>query len=202
VCAFSSGRARSSVLGVRPSALIRSRVSGPRCQVPGTGVDPTPKAGYRGPSGGTGHRIRCSAFGSRPSAWTKHAGRSHLPRPSSLHGRGPDTEHRRPSRKRAHGVCILHPASCILHLAYPMCGFFEDRWLVPGSRSRAPGTWDPGPDQRRGPDTEHRRPSRKARYRKTRTQGLHPVSEGRIPSTEPEGQEAIRGCGRSHPFLG
>ena len=109
-----------------------------------------------------------------------------------------DAEDRTPSPatgKRA-------PRVCILHLAYPMCGFFEDRWLVPGSRSRAPGTWDPGPDQRRGPDTENRRPSRKARYRKTRTQGLHPVSEGRIPSTEPEGQEAIRGCGRSHPFLG
>jgi len=28
--------ARSSVLGVRPSALIRDRVPGPRCQVPGT----------------------------------------------------------------------------------------------------------------------------------------------------------------------
>jgi hypothetical protein len=28
--------ARSPVLGVRPSALIRYRVPGPRCQVPGT----------------------------------------------------------------------------------------------------------------------------------------------------------------------
>ena len=28
VCAFSGGRARSSVLGIRPSALIRSRVPG------------------------------------------------------------------------------------------------------------------------------------------------------------------------------
>jgi hypothetical protein len=36
VCAFSGGQARSSVLGVRPSALIRDRVPGPRCQVPGT----------------------------------------------------------------------------------------------------------------------------------------------------------------------
>ena len=36
MCAFSSSRARSSVLGVRPPALIRYRVSGPRCRVPGT----------------------------------------------------------------------------------------------------------------------------------------------------------------------
>jgi hypothetical protein len=63
---------------------------------------------------GTGHRIRCSAFGSRPSVWIKNAGRSYLPCPSSLHGRGPNTEHRRPSPapgKRAHRVCILHPGS-------------------------------------------------------------------------------------------
>jgi hypothetical protein len=38
VCAFSSGRARSSVLGVRPSASdrLRCRVPGPRCQIAGT----------------------------------------------------------------------------------------------------------------------------------------------------------------------
>jgi len=36
VCAFSGGRARSSVLGVRPSALIRSRVPGARYPEPGT----------------------------------------------------------------------------------------------------------------------------------------------------------------------
>ena len=35
--------ARSPVLGVRPSALIRYRVPGPRCQVPGTWyLTPTP----------------------------------------------------------------------------------------------------------------------------------------------------------------
>jgi hypothetical protein len=34
VCAFSGGQARSSVLGVRPSASIRYRVSGPRYRVP------------------------------------------------------------------------------------------------------------------------------------------------------------------------
>jgi hypothetical protein len=38
VCAFSGGRARSWVLGVRPSALdwLRCRVPGPRCQIAGT----------------------------------------------------------------------------------------------------------------------------------------------------------------------
>jgi hypothetical protein len=38
VCAFSGGRARSSVLGVRSSASIRlrCRVPGPRCQIAGT----------------------------------------------------------------------------------------------------------------------------------------------------------------------
>jgi hypothetical protein len=34
--AFSRGRARSSVLGIRPSASIRYQVSGPGCRVPGT----------------------------------------------------------------------------------------------------------------------------------------------------------------------
>jgi len=38
VCAFSGGRARSSVLGVRPSASdwLRCRVPSPRCQIAGT----------------------------------------------------------------------------------------------------------------------------------------------------------------------
>jgi hypothetical protein len=169
VCAFSSGRARSSVLGVRPSALIRSQVPGTRHRSRSNAEGRIPSTRDR--AGGTGYRIRCSAFGSRPSAWTKHAGRSHLPCPLSLHGRGPDTEHRRPSRKRAHGVCILHPASCILHPASCI--------LHPYIRSRVPDTWDPIPGTKSTP---------RAGYR--------------APRTEPEGQEAIRGCGRSHPFLG
>jgi hypothetical protein len=36
VCAFSGGRARSSVLSTRPSALIRYRVPGARYPGPGT----------------------------------------------------------------------------------------------------------------------------------------------------------------------
>jgi hypothetical protein len=42
---------------------------------------------------------------------------------------------------------------------YPMGTFFEDRCLVPGSRPRVPGTWDPVPNSRRGPDTESRGPN-------------------------------------------
>ena len=51
--------------------------------------------------------------------------------------------------------------------------------LYPASLYQVPGTRHLGPDTWYQIDTE-----------------------GRIPSTEPEGQEAIRGCGRSHPFLG
>jgi len=76
------------------------------------GVLPTPCAWFRNMSqafsrgprpsiqvSATRYRIRCPAFGSRPSAWTKDEGKSYLPRPSSLHSRGPDTEHRGPSWK-------------------------------------------------------------------------------------------------------
>jgi hypothetical protein len=65
---------------------------------------------------GASYRVPDSVAGLRPSAWTKEEGRSYLPRPSTLHGRGPDTGHRGPSpatEKRAHGVCIMHPVSCI-----------------------------------------------------------------------------------------
>ena len=44
VCAFSSGRAQSSGLGVRPSALIRYRVPGTRNLEPGTGYLPSKNA--------------------------------------------------------------------------------------------------------------------------------------------------------------
>jgi len=95
-----AGLARSSVLGVRPSALIRSRVTGTWNPVPGTRL-------------------------SRP----------------------------------------LTPSlpSCILYLAYPVCGFFEGRCQVPGTRYRVPAIWH------LGPGTRHRSRS---------------DAEGRIPSTE------------------
>jgi len=37
-------------------------------------------------------------------------------------------------------------------------GFFEDSYLIPGSRSRVPGTWDPGPGTGSTPRAEHRAP--------------------------------------------
>jgi hypothetical protein len=57
VCAFSGGRARSWVLGVRPSALdwLRCRVPGPRCQIAGTR--------YRVP--GTGYQAECPSHASK-----------------------------------------------------------------------------------------------------------------------------------------
>jgi hypothetical protein len=57
VCAFSGGRARSSVLGVRPSASIRLRcwVPGSRCQIAGTR--------YLVP--GTGHQVECPSHASK-----------------------------------------------------------------------------------------------------------------------------------------
>jgi hypothetical protein len=51
---------------------------------------------------GASYRVPDSVAGLRPSAWTKGEGRSYLPRPSTLHGRGPDTEH------RAEGPAIWH----------------------------------------------------------------------------------------------
>jgi len=52
--------------------------------------------------------------------------------------------------------CILHPVSCILHLAYPVCGFSKREPGIPPycptallpdcpAASRVPGTWDPIP---------------------------------------------------------
>ena len=45
--------------------------------------------------------------------------------------------------------------------ADPVCGFFEGRCQVSGTGYLAPGTRYPAPEpvRRRGPDTEHRRPS-------------------------------------------
>ena len=49
-------------------------------------------------------------------------------------------------------------AISIMHHAYPVCGFFEDKRLVPGSRFRVPGTWDPGPVTESTPRAGHRAP--------------------------------------------
>jgi hypothetical protein len=83
--------ARSSVLGVRPSALIRSRVPGARH--PGLG----------------------SVSGLRSPAWTKGRGKVASPFISSgLHGQRPDTEDRAGVPENApvrSASCILHPPS-------------------------------------------------------------------------------------------
>jgi len=67
--------------------------------------------------------------------------------------RVPGTRDRVPVSSLHHSVTpILHPVSCILHLAYPVCGFFEawdghSAWCqVPGIGYRLSGTWDPVPD--------------------------------------------------------
>jgi hypothetical protein len=69
VCGFSEHEP-----GIPPVSRLSLPVSGF-----GTGVRPQVP----------GYRVRFPAFGSRPSAWTKDARRSYLPRPLSLHGRGP-----------------------------------------------------------------------------------------------------------------
>jgi hypothetical protein len=128
-----------------------------------------PRGSVSGPRGRTGTRyqVRVPGIGCRLSGtgtW--------YPAPEPVRRRGLNTEHRRPSPatgKRAHGF-----ASCILHLAYPVCGFFEDKRLVPGSGSRVPGTWHPVPGTGAGPTprTEHRAPKTEPSYRKTRTPGI------------------------------
>jgi hypothetical protein len=59
----------------------------------------------------------------------------------------------------------------ILHRAYPVCGFFEDRCQVPGIGYRLSGTWDPvpGTGAESAPKAEHRAPKTESGYRKTRT---------------------------------
>ena len=56
------------------------------------------------------------------------------------------------------GFALRQGFSCILHT--PCAGFLKtSAWYrVPGPGYLAPGTRDPVPDQRRGPDTEHRGP--------------------------------------------
>ena len=97
MCTFSSGRARSSVLGVRPSASIRFRISGTRCQVPGS-------------------QLRSSALSIRSSAveeWEKGDGT--FPRPSSR----PRAENRRPEIE--YGTGYPTPGTPYLITVLPYC---------------------------------------------------------------------------------
>jgi hypothetical protein len=65
----------------------------------------------------------------------------------------------------------------ILHHAYPVCAFFEDRYRyrVPGIGYRLSGTWDlvPGTGAGPTPGAEHRAPKTEPDHWKTRTPGLH-----------------------------
>jgi hypothetical protein len=58
--------------------------------------------------------------------------------------------------------------------ADPVCGFFEDRYRVPGIGYRLSGTWDlvPGTGAGPTPGAEHRAPKTEPGYRKTRTSGM------------------------------
>jgi hypothetical protein len=63
-------------------------------------------------------------------------------------------------QKRTHGVCILHPASCILHLAYPICGFSKrEPGIPPYCPIALPRPGYPAPGTRSTPRAEHRGPS-------------------------------------------
>jgi hypothetical protein len=99
-----AGLARSSVLGVRPSALIRSRVPGDGYLEPGTGypfessshsvtpilhpVSCIPRVRvFRRQVPGTGYPVSGTGY-LAPGTW--------YPAPEPVRRRGPDTEHRRP----------------------------------------------------------------------------------------------------------
>jgi hypothetical protein len=101
VCGFFEDRypVPGTGFGGRPSALGLDKGGG-KVVPPSPLIPPWPRAGYRGPSRGTGYLA--------PGTW--------YPAPEPVRRRGPNTEHRGPSpatEKRAYGVCIMHPVSCI-----------------------------------------------------------------------------------------
>ena len=146
---------------------------------------------------GTRYRVPDSVSGLRPSAWTKGEGRSYLPRPSSLHGRGPDTE------DRAGGPAIWHLGPGTRHRsrsdaedrtpstedrARPLknapTGFASCiprvrvfRRQVPGTGFQVPGTWHLGPGTRYRINAEGRTPSTEDRAKRAhRVCIMHPAS--------------------------
>ena len=133
------GRRQSGNYGV-----TKGRSNGVRAGTPWTRFSKT-STRYRVP--GAGHRIRCPTFGPRPSTWTKHAARPYLPRPSSLHGRGPDPEPRGPNRETRpwglHTRCAHFPVAGL----GLRCSVFGPRRRS-GTGSRVPGARYPGPGTR------------------------------------------------------
>jgi hypothetical protein len=61
----------------------------------------------------------------------------------------------------------MQDARCTMQDAYPVCGFFEDRCQVPGTRYRVPAIWHlgPGTRHRSRSDAEDRTPSAEDRAR-------------------------------------
>jgi hypothetical protein len=134
VGAFSGGRARSSVLSVRPSASdwLRCRVPGPRCQIAGTR--------YLVP--GTGHQAECPSHASK----NPHTGYARY----RMHDAGYKIQDADPA-------CAL---GLVLGAQYPAFGHGgmrgEGNATFPrpssrlGTESRTPnpipGTWHPEPD--------------------------------------------------------
>jgi len=154
-----------SVFGARCSVLGVDPVPGPRCQAPGTG------------------------FGVRPSVPGLDEGRGKVASPftpSCLHGRRPDAEDRA-------GVPENAPVRSASLSCIPRVRVFEDKRLVPGSRSRVPGTRYRINAEGRTPSTEDR-----ARHRKTRTPGLHPASCILHPPSPDKGR--VRGKGSTTPL--
>jgi hypothetical protein len=150
MCGFSKTSTRFRVPG------IGYRLSGTWDLVPGTGAGSTPRTEHRAPKTEPGHR------------------KTRTPGLLSFEMRIWDAGSGFALRQGL--SCILHPASCITRT--PCAGFLKtSAWYrVPGPGYLAPGTRDPGPDQRRGPDTEHRRPSPATGKRAHRVCILYPAS--------------------------
>jgi hypothetical protein len=86
-------RVPDSVAGLRSSALGLDKGGG-KVVPPLPLIPPWPRAGYRGPSRGTGYLVPGTRY----------------PEPEPVRRRGPNTEHRRPrpaTGKPAHRVCMM-----------------------------------------------------------------------------------------------
>jgi hypothetical protein len=148
VCAFSRGRVRSSVLGVRSSASIRYRVSGPRCRVPGT------RQGNRAIRRNAWLTLRKPAHGVC-TVRDEGGGR--------VSARGPNGTLRQYGQ---YGQQFITRHLLLVTRCLPRVRVFRRQvpgtgYQVSGTGYLAPGTWYPPPEpvRRRGPNTEHRRPS-------------------------------------------
>jgi len=117
-----------------------------------------------------------------------------------------------PTASRMNPV-ISHDLSITLD-TYPVCGFFEDRCQVPGSRRQGPGAWDPVPGTGAGPTPRagHRAPRPSPATGKNPHTGFacyilprtSSISSRQLPPG-PDGPKIIRPCsivGVGREFLG